>query len=443
EWESVEDGPPTILLDTTNFPEEMNIHFADAHNRGIGQGNLICANADGTSRQVSFRLWFDKVFITPRIIKEKQKQFNKMKFEPRYLNEIDEAANFQTKFMRDLALCRSNTSFLGGLQILLEGMLTNGRHELEDYKSQMNLIDNEITDTPAFFTAPSRLYNYYKSGKVGKYFRNQLEKKQANYLNKLIYKPKEYFDNKKKKRENRFKKNEFAIVPLRNMKCYNCGRKGHLMSDCRSKKQEKGYNKGKKFSKERFSKDRKEFNKKGNGYTDKKGRTWKSREEYKKWKESRKGRNSSKPSKPKEERFKKSFRPKDSSGQYVKKYKPFDKEKYKNKKMWCDHCKTDTHFTNSCYKFRQDEEGIEDPMVFNLEKSKEKEDFDEYIRFTKYREQYHLENEYSSSEESQYYQEPEQYESSSESSNSDKEYESYNLEKKTNLESESENDYYF
>jgi len=82
-------------------------------------------------------------------------------------------------------------------------------------------------------------------------------------------------------------------------------------------------------------------------------------------------------------------------------------------------------------------------MVFNLEKSGEKEDFDEYIRFTKYREQYHLENEYSSSEESQYYQEPEQYESSSESSNSDKEYESYNLEKKTNSESENENDYYF
>ena len=106
------------------------------------------------------------------------------------------------------------------------------------------------------------------------------------------------------------------------------------MSDCRSKKQEKGYNKGKKFSKERFSKDRKEFNKKGNGYTDKKGRIWKSREEYKKWKESRKRKDSSKPFKPKEERFKKSlFLPKDSSGQYQKKYKPFDKEKYKDKKM--------------------------------------------------------------------------------------------------------------
>ena len=71
-------------------------------------------------------------------------------------------------------------------------------------------------------------------------------------------------------------------------------------------------------------------------------------------------------------------------------------------------------------------------MVFNLEKSREKEDFDEYIRFTKFREQYHLENEYSSSEDSQSYQEPEQYESSNESSESDEEYESYNLEKKTN-----------
>src|SRR6185312_14432310 len=117
------------------------------------------------------------------------------------------------------------------------------------------------------------------------------------------------------KKENRFKKNEYAIVSLRNMKCYNCGRKGHLMSDCRSKKQEKGYSKGKKFSKERFSKDKKEFNRKGNGYTDKKGRTWKSREEYKKWKESRKGKDSPKPFKPKEGRPRKSFRQKDSSGQ--------------------------------------------------------------------------------------------------------------------------------
>src|SRR6185312_12504114 len=218
EWESVEDGPPTILLDKTNFPEEMNMHFAIAHTRGVGQGNLICQDANGQSRQVSFRLWFDKVFITPKMIKEKQKQFNKMKFEPRYLIEIDEAANFQTKFMRDLALCRNNTSFLGGLQILLEGMLPNGRHELEDYKSQMNLIENNITDTPTFFTTLSRVYDYYKSGKVGEYFRNQSEKKQANYLNKLTYKQKEYFDNEKKKRENRFKKNEFAKVPLRNMK---------------------------------------------------------------------------------------------------------------------------------------------------------------------------------------------------------------------------------
>ncbi|CAG8647477.1 22206_t:CDS:2, partial [Gigaspora rosea] len=99
--------------------------------------------------------------------------------------------------------------------------------------------------------------------------------------------------------------------------------------------------------------------------------------------------------------------------QYEKKYKPFNKEKYKDKKMWCVHYKTDTHFTNSCYKYRKDVEEVEDPMVFNLEKSRENEDFDEYIRFTKYREQYHLENEYSSSdEESQYYQELEQYESS-------------------------------
>ncbi|CAG8828529.1 13078_t:CDS:2, partial [Gigaspora rosea] len=49
-----------------------------------------------------------------------------------------------------------------------------------------------------------------------------------------------------------------------------------------------------------------------------------------------------------------------------------------------------------------------------------KEDFDENIRFTKFREQYHLENEYSSSnEESQSYQEPEQYKSSSDSSESE------------------------
>ncbi|CAG8814803.1 5698_t:CDS:2, partial [Gigaspora rosea] len=238
-----------------------------------------------------------------------------------------------------------------------------------DYKSQMNLINNEITDIPAFFTALSRVYDYYKSGK--------------------------------KRKENRFKKNKFAIVPLRNIKCYNCGRKGHLMSDCRSKKQDKGYNKEKKFSKERFSKDRsrKEFNKKGNGYKDKRGRTWKSREDYKKWKESKK---------------------KKTHPSLIEPKKKDSRKKYKDKKMWCDHCKTDTHFTNSCYKYRKDVEEVEDPMVFNLEKSREKEDFDEYIRFTKFREQYHLENEYSSSdEESQSYQEPEQYELSSDSSESD------------------------
>ncbi|CAG8816135.1 3181_t:CDS:2, partial [Gigaspora rosea] len=83
-----------------------------------------------------------------------------------------------------------------------------------DYKSQMNLINNGITDTPAFFIALSRVYDYYKSGKVGEYFRNQSEKKQTNFL-----------------------------ISLRNMKCYNCGRKGHLMSNCRSKKQDKGYKK--------------------------------------------------------------------------------------------------------------------------------------------------------------------------------------------------------
>ncbi|CAG8780393.1 575_t:CDS:1, partial [Gigaspora rosea] len=31
-----------------------------------------------------------------------------------------------------------------GLQILLEGMLPNGQHELKDYKSQMNLINNKL-----------------------------------------------------------------------------------------------------------------------------------------------------------------------------------------------------------------------------------------------------------------------------------------------------------
>ncbi|CAG8769152.1 638_t:CDS:2, partial [Gigaspora rosea] len=216
-----------------------------------------------------------------------------------------------------------------------------------------------------FFTALSRVYDYYKSGKVGEYFRNQSEKKQMNFLNKQ----REFYDDEKKKKENRFKKNEFAIVSLKNMKCYNCGRKGHLMSDCRSKKQDKGYNKGKKFSKERFSKDRKE-------------------------------------------RFKKSsFHPKDSSGQYEKKYKLFNKEKYKDKKSGVITVKQ-TH--------------ILPIAVINTERT----------------EQYHLENEYSSSdEESQSYQEPEQYESSSESDGSD-EYESYNLEKKTS-ESENKNNYYF
>ncbi|CAG8830868.1 21246_t:CDS:1, partial [Gigaspora rosea] len=51
EWESVEDAPNTILFDKTNLPEEMNEHFAAAHDGGVGQGNLLCKNADGQSRQ--------------------------------------------------------------------------------------------------------------------------------------------------------------------------------------------------------------------------------------------------------------------------------------------------------------------------------------------------------------------------------------------------------
>ncbi|CAG8757080.1 8865_t:CDS:2 [Gigaspora rosea] len=91
----------------------------------------------------------------------------------------------------------------------------------------MNLINNEITDTPAFFTVLSRVYDYYKSGK--------------------------------KKKENRFKKNEFTIVSLKNMKCYNCRRKGHLMSDCRSKNKIKDITKERNFQK-RFSKDKSKKN---------------------------------------------------------------------------------------------------------------------------------------------------------------------------------------
>ncbi|CAG8806783.1 26154_t:CDS:2, partial [Gigaspora rosea] len=51
EWELVEDTPNTILLDKTNFPEEMNEHLAAALNGGIGQGNLLYRDADGQSRQ--------------------------------------------------------------------------------------------------------------------------------------------------------------------------------------------------------------------------------------------------------------------------------------------------------------------------------------------------------------------------------------------------------
>ena len=77
EWESIEDGPPTILLDKTNFSEEMNAHFTAAHDGGIGQENLECQDADGRSRQVSFRLWFDKVFITPKWLKKSRNNSTK------------------------------------------------------------------------------------------------------------------------------------------------------------------------------------------------------------------------------------------------------------------------------------------------------------------------------------------------------------------------------
>ena len=270
EWESVEDNPRTFLLDKTNFPEAMNVIYEAAHDGGKGQGNLTCADADGTSRQVSFRLWFDKTYITPKMIKEKQKDFNKMRFEPKYLLEINEASNFQTKFIRDLNLCQNNTSFLGGLQITLEEMLPQGRHDQEDYKSQMNLINNNITTTEQFFVALERVYDYYKSGRVGQYFREQFEKKQVHFNNK-----KEYHDNEKKK-DNRFKKGDYGIVPLRNMKCYHCKRKGHLMSECRLKNKNRPNkdNKGKNYSKDKYSKDKKykkEYSK-GNGYTNRKGR---------------------------------------------------------------------------------------------------------------------------------------------------------------------------
>src|SRR5260363_319603 len=104
----------------------MNIAYIVAHNGGKGQGNLECIIADGRSRQVSFRLWFDKTYITPKMIKQKQKDFNKMKFEAKYLLEINEASNFQTKFTSDLNLCQNNTSFLEGLQITLKEMLPQG-----------------------------------------------------------------------------------------------------------------------------------------------------------------------------------------------------------------------------------------------------------------------------------------------------------------------------
>src|SRR5260363_309509 len=187
------------------------------------------------------------------MIKQKQKDFNKMKFEPKYLLEINEASNFQTKFTRDLSLCQNNTSFLGGLQITLEEMLPQGRYDLEDYKSQMNLINNEITTTEQFFAALKRVYDYYKSGKVGQYFREQFEKKQVHFSNK-----KEYYDNEKKK-NNQFKKGDYGIVPLRNMKCYHCKRKGHLMSECRLKNKNRPNkdNKGKNYSKDKYSKDKK------------------------------------------------------------------------------------------------------------------------------------------------------------------------------------------
>ncbi|CAG8790617.1 22624_t:CDS:1, partial [Gigaspora rosea] len=119
----------------------------------------------------------------------------------------------------------------------LEEMLPNVQYKQEDYKSQINLIDNKITTTTAFFTALLRVYDYYKSEKE----ENILEINQKKNKQTLNKKQREYFDNKKKKKENKFKKNEFAIVPLRNMKYYNCKRKGHLISDCRSKKQNKGY----------------------------------------------------------------------------------------------------------------------------------------------------------------------------------------------------------
>ncbi|CAG8448707.1 21113_t:CDS:2 [Gigaspora rosea] len=308
----------------------MNIHFVQAHDGGIEQGNLVCKNADGTSRQVSFRLWFDKVFITPKMIKEKQKQFNKMKFEPRYLIKIDEAANFQTKFMRNLALCRNNISFLGGLQILLEGMLPNGRHESEDYKSQSITI----------LQIPLHSLQHYQERNSRKKDPQKIEKRSI-----------------KKEMDITIKREE----------------PGNQEKNIRN-----GKNQEKKKTPSILNQEKKELE--NHHFT--------------------------------------------------------QRTNQDNTKRNINHLTKKNARIKKC-----DVEEIEDPMVFNLEKAREKEDFDEYIRFMKYREQYHLENEYSSSEESQSYQEPEQYELSSESSESDEEYESHNLEKKTS--SESENDYYF
>src|ERR1700752_5376238 len=429
----------------------LNVTFGANCNGAIGQANLVCenvaTNAGARSRQISWRLHNDQRYITAQNIIDKQKAFQAMRFTPTYTHEEDEARKFKAAFIRSKDIAKNDQTYEEELQVILAAMIPQGRYEYEDYQSQMKLIDNNIRTTEAFFDALERVYEYFKEGNVGRYFRSKLESKQANYLNK-----RETYNN-----ERAFGKKDYGVIKLDNLRCYICHRTGHYMNKCPQKEKYEVKNKKGNYQKNRDYKSNNRYQKKNydKGNNHKKGSynnnskpRNKFKEEYEKAKRTYKDKVKRRLSRDEKiaikNRIKKQLYGDQTNNKYKNNYKDQGKPEFKpgeykppvqyntfglptsNEKLpgldkpkfkkWCRHCKTDTHSTRNCYKYRKEEEGIEDPMVFNFEKGKYKEtysveqqsdqnDHKEYLDYQDFQESKEWEQDFEDTSDDEDYQE--------------------------------------